>query len=137
MTDPDQVPAEVREASQQFAEPQPMRRGSISTRYVKCSKPGCACSQHAEGRHGPYYSLTRAVRGQTRSRLLTPAQAAIAQRQIDAGRAFRKQTEAFWTASEAWADRELNQAEAAPQGAVKKKGSAKPSKRRRPPRSKR
>jgi hypothetical protein len=136
MSGSDQVPTEVREVSQQIAEPKPMRRGSLSTRFVKCSKPGCACSQSAEGRHGPYYSLTKAVKGQTRSRLLTAAQAEIAQRQIEAGRRFREQTEAFWRASEDWADRELSEAEAAPERAVKKRGSEKRSKRRRPPKSK-
>ena len=46
-----------------------MRRGSLSERYVKCSKPGCPCATDPQARHGPYVSLTRAVEGQTQSRL--------------------------------------------------------------------
>ena len=33
------VPAGVQKLATELAEPQPMRRGSLSERYVKCSKP--------------------------------------------------------------------------------------------------
>src|SRR3989304_5596338 len=39
------VPARVRALVAQFADPKPMRRGSLGTRYVKCSKPGCGCAE--------------------------------------------------------------------------------------------
>ena len=136
MTDPTQVPTEVRETSQHFADLRPMRRGSVSKRFVKCSKADCACARSADRRHGPYYSLTKAVQGQTRSRLLTEAQATLAQRQIDTGRRFREQTDAFWKAAEAWADHELDESAAASQETVKKGGSKKPSRPRRSRRSK-
>ena len=34
------VPPEVQQLATQISEPKPMRRGSLSERYVKCSKPG-------------------------------------------------------------------------------------------------
>jgi hypothetical protein len=84
-----------------------MRRGSLSERAIKCSKPGCACARDPKARHGPYFSLTRAVGGKTRSRFLTPQQAVVAKQQIEAGRSFRDRTDAYWDACEQWADSEL------------------------------
>jgi hypothetical protein len=55
-----------------------MRRGSLSERTIKCSKPGCACAKDPKARHGPYHSLTLAVEGKTRSRFLTAEEALIA-----------------------------------------------------------
>jgi hypothetical protein len=84
-----------------------MRRGSLSERYVKCSKPGCACSANPKARHGPYYSLTRAVGGQTRSRFLTAKEAEVVREQIETGQQFRHRVEAYWAACEQWAETQL------------------------------
>jgi hypothetical protein len=73
-----------------------MRRGSLSERTIKCSKPGCACAQNPKARHGPYYSFTHAVRGKTRSRFLTAVEADLVRQQIDAGRRFRSHVDALW-----------------------------------------
>ena len=100
-----------------------MRRGSLSERTVKCGKPGCACAQDPKARHGPYYSLTHAVEGKTRSRFLTAEQAGIVQQQIDAGREFRAHVDAYWYACEEWADRQLADSPTSSQEA--KKGSSK------------
>ena len=66
-----------------------MRRGSLSERYVKCSKPGCACAERPAARHGPYYSLTRTVGGRTQSRFVPAEQADLVREQIAAGQQFR------------------------------------------------
>jgi hypothetical protein len=63
--------AHLRKLAADLAEPKPMRRGSLSERTIKCSKPGCACAENPKACHGPYFSLTRAVDGKTRSRFLT------------------------------------------------------------------
>jgi hypothetical protein len=98
-----------------------MRRGSVSERYIKCSKPGCPCGEDAQARHGPYTSLTRAVAGKTSSRYLSPKQAEKAGQQVQAAHEFRQRLEAYWEACERWADREL---EAEPRAeALEKKGS--------------
>ena len=86
---------------------QPMRRGSVSERSMKCNKPGCRCGEDPKARHGPHYSLTRGVGGETRSRYLSEPQAALAREQIGAGRQFRRKVEAFWQGCEEWADQEL------------------------------
>ena len=130
MTDAPEVPSRVRALAAQFGAPTPMRRGSLTERYVKCSKPGCRCAEDPAARHGPYYSLTRGVGGRTQSRWLGAAQVDLARRQVEAGQQFRAQVEAYWAACEAWADAQLA-APAATPAAGQKGGSRRPSRRRR------
>jgi len=105
-----------------------MRRGSLSERSVKCGKPGCTCATDPKARHGPYFSLTRAVKGCTQSRFLTAQQAPIARRQIGSGHEFRRQVDAYWRICEQWADEELQGFATAAAEAVKKGGSTRASK---------
>jgi hypothetical protein len=102
-----------------------MRRGSVSERTVKCSKPGCPCGTNPNARHGPYYSLTRAVAGRTHSRLLSPEQATIARQQIEAGRAFRAKLDAYWEGCETWADSQLANSPQTASAAEAEKGGSK------------
>jgi hypothetical protein len=112
-----------------------MRRGSLSERTVKCSKPDCACARDPKARHGPYYSLTRAVAGKTRSRFLTAEQADLARQQIGAGRKFRARVDHYWEACEEWADSQL--AAWASSEEAKKGGSQRTSKTKSSRKSKR
>jgi hypothetical protein len=114
------VPGPVRELATRLALPQPMRRGSLSERYVKCSKPGCACATNPKARHGPYYSLTRAVAGQTHSRLLSAEEADLVREQIAMGQQFRQRVETYWTACEQWADAQLEKRQEPEEPEVKK-----------------
>ena len=129
------VPTPVRTLAAQVAEPTPMRRGSLSERYVKCSKPGCACAERPTARHGPYFSLTRTVGGRTQSRFVPAAQAAQVRQQIAAGQQFRRHVDAFWQACEQWADAQLEGPEAAAPEAAKKGASKPPSRPKSSPRS--
>jgi len=88
-------------------------------------------------RHGPYYSLTWAVGGQTRSRILDSEQAAVAREQIKADREFRLEVESYRRACEQWADQQLTQVqdEAGSQEAAKKGGSKRRSEKKLSPRS--
>src|SRR5438876_6884434 len=107
MTASPEIPARVRQLATELAQPQPMRRGSVSERTIKCGKAGCACANDPQARHGPYHSLTQAVKGKTRSRFLTAEQATTAQQQITAGRKFREQVDDYWEACEEWADAQI------------------------------
>lgn len=131
------IPAAVRDLARQLTEPRPMRRGSVSTRYVKCNKPGCACAARTEARHGPYVSVVRVVAGTTQSRWVPAEQVVMLRRQVEAGQQFRKQVEAYWQACEQWADAQLDVPEAAAQEAAKKGGSKRRLQPRSSPRSKR
>jgi Family of unknown function (DUF6788) len=135
MADTLDVPAPVRILAAQVAEPTPMRRGSLSERYVKCSKPGCACAERPTARHGPYYSLTRTVGGRTQSRFVPAAQTALVRQQIAAGQQFRRHVDAFWDACERWADAQLAGPAPAAPAADKKGASRRPSRPKSSPRS--
>ena len=110
--------------------PHAMRRGSVAERFMKCSKPNCACHSDAEKRHGPYLSLTATQKGKTQSRYLTPQQSEIARRQIDAGRKFNRQVDAYWKLCQQWADEELDAGSATSGEAAKKGGSVRASEQR-------
>jgi len=129
-----EIPARVRDLALQLTKPKPMRRGSLSERYVKCSKPGCSCAGDPKARHGPYFSLTRGVGGRTQSRFISPTQAELVRHQVEAGQQFRRQVEAFWEACEQWADAQL--ATPAASEAAQKRGSRQPWKAKSSKRSK-
>ncbi len=133
----ERVPAVVRKLAKELAEPSPMRRGSVSERFMKCGHKECRCQHDRQARHGPYYSLTRAEGGKTRSRYLSAEQAALARQQVEAGQEFRKLVERYWQACEQWGDTQLGASEAASHEAVKKGASKQRSKPRSSPRSKR
>ena len=124
------VPTDVFNLAQQLADPKPMRRGSLTERYVKCNKAGCACGDSEDDRHGPYYSVSRVVKGCTQSQWLDGGHVDTVRRQIEDGQQFRKNVEAYWQACERWADAELESPEAASKGAAEKKGSKRQSKPR-------
>jgi hypothetical protein len=115
------VPPDVRAAAADVSHPAPMRRGSLTERFVKCGKAACACHRDRGARHGPYYSVSRVVDGQTQSRWLTADQAAVVRTHVAAAHRFRDQVTAYWAACERWADAELeaaaDEADAAKKGA--------------------
>ena len=131
------VPEAVGALAARLADPKPMRRGSVSERYMKCGQRACRCQEDLHARHGPYYSLTRAEGGKTRSRYLTSEQAAVARRQAETGQQFRTHIEAYWRACEQWADAELDAPEAASKEAAKNGASKRRSRPRSSARSKR
>lgn len=133
---PSDAPPNLRQLAANLADTKPMRRGSLSERTIKCSKSGCACAKDPKARHGPYYSLTHAVGGKTRSRFLNAEQADLAQQQINAGREFRSRVDAYWEACETWADTQLDGLKASSEE-VKKRASQPTSKTQSSKKSKR
>jgi hypothetical protein len=130
------LPSRVQQAVDSLCQPQPMRRGSFSVRYVKCSKPNCVCHRDPKGRHGPYYSWSRVVKGKTQSRFVEARQASTLQAQIAAGQQFRQDVESYWEACERWADEQLEPTVAS-SPAAEKKGSQQTFARKSAKRSKR
>lgn len=130
-------PVAVQQLAVDLAQARPMRRGSLSERYMKCGQSSCRCQQDPEARHGPYFSLTRGAGGTTRSRYLSQGQAILTRVQIEAGQKFRRQVDAFREACERWADAELEASEAASKMEAEKGGSKRRSRRKSSPRSKR
>ena len=135
MTNPTSLPPRVAELSAALSQPRAMRRGSVNERRMKCGQAHCACQRDPEARHGPYYTLTQATGGKTRSRYVAATQVPVLRRQIEAGREFRRQSGAYWKACEQWADAELESTPAAE--AAEKKGSRRASGKRSGKNSKR
>ena len=131
------IPKRLLKLAHEFTEPIPMRRGSLSVQYVKCGKPGCPCGERSEARHGPYTSVVRTVGGKTRSQRAPAARAEVLRRQVEAGQRFRRHIEQYWQACEQWADQELRAPEETLIEKAEKRGSAKRSRKRSAPRSKR
>ena len=133
MPDAAAVPVDVGAALAALTEPRPMRRGSLTTRLMKCGQPACPCRRDPAARHGPYTEWSRVVGGRRQSRYLSPAEAALVRTQIAAGRGFRRSVERLWEVAERWADAELSTDAA--QETAEKGGSATNSGRRSKPRS--
>jgi len=53
-----------------------VRPGHLGRRFMRCGKPDCRCKADPPVLHGPYYQWTWNVRGKTRSRWLSDAEAA-------------------------------------------------------------
>ena len=47
-----------------------LRPGSLTPRYRRCGKPTCRCAREGDPGHGPSWSLTWAVEGKTRTRII-------------------------------------------------------------------
>src|SRR5437870_12597024 len=107
MTKTNSVPPRVAQLSATLSQPQPMRRGSISQRRMKCGQPHCPCHRDAKARHGPYYTLTQAGAGKTRYRYESEEQLPTMRRQTQGGRERREQEEVYWEACGQWGDAEL------------------------------
>lgn len=130
------VPSRIAQFAAAFSQPEPIRRGSLYERRMKCGQAACACQDDPKAAHGPYFTLTQKVGGKTHSRYIPAGQAPLVQRQIESGRQFRERVEAYWEACERWADEQL---EAVPASAeeAEKKGSQRTWKTKSPRKSKR
>lgn len=131
MPDAGPVPADVAAALAALVEPRAMRRGSLTTRLMKCGQASCACHVDPDARHGPYIEWSRVVEGRRHSRYLSPEQAEVVRAQIAAGHDFRRAVEGLWEAAERWADAELS-TEAAGEGDEKRGSAARSPRRSRP-----
>lgn len=69
------VPARIAQLAAAFSQPEPIRRGSLCERRMKCGQATCACQDDPKAAHGPYFTLTKKVGGKTRSHYIPPEQA--------------------------------------------------------------
>ena len=138
MTPTDGMPEGVRRLAAEVGQARPMRRGSLSERWMKCGKATCACHRDPDARHGPYLSISRVVAGRTQSRYVAPDQVDLVRDQLAEGQAFRARIEGYWRACETWADTELKAASSeAPAAEAEKRGSRRTSRAKSRKKSKR
>jgi len=109
-----------------FGPPRPLRRGSITLRWVRCGKPGCPCATDDDARHGPYPSLSMVVNGRKRTVHLHEEDSEIVSRQIEQYRKIRDSFDAWVEECEKVADQEL---ESFRQETAEKMGSKRRSRR--------
>ena len=68
-----------------------MRSGSITGTSGRCGNPSCHCHRAGDPGHGPYYRLTRKVKGKTFTETFsTPASLKKAQREVAECQRFRQ-----------------------------------------------
>ncbi len=113
-----------------------LRPGSLVERFRRCGKPTCHCAEPGARAHGPSYSLTHAVEGKTVTKIIPASALERTRAQISEHRRFRELTRRFVEVSEQFCEARLaSSGEEA--GEVGKKNSARSSRRKSPPRSKR
>lgn len=79
---------------EQIAQLGDMRSGSITGTGGRCGNPNCHCHLVGDAGHGPYYRLTRKVKGKTvTATFSSPARLAKAQREVAECQRFRKLSE--------------------------------------------
>ena len=59
-----------------------LRPGSLVQNYRRCGRPNCFCADKQHAGHGPYWLLTRTVKGKTRSQSIPASQVKATQAQI-------------------------------------------------------
>src|SRR5215471_9338171 len=125
------VPTRIAQLAAVFSQPEPIRRGSLYERRMKCGQAACACQDDPQAAHGSYFTLTQKVKGKTRSRYIPPQQAPQVRQQIESGWQFRERVEAYWDACEQWADEQL-EADSTSDQEAKKRAPNGPPPRGRP-----
>jgi len=112
------------------------RRGSVSENYRKCGKPNCACAQPDHPGHGPRFLWTRTARGRgTVGRQLAAGEVAKVRREVARHAEFASVSERIAEVNEKICEARPiagTDAPSMPEGG--KGGSARRSRRRRPPR---
>ena len=73
----------------ELAELEDMRQGSLVERYRKCGKPTCRCAKADAVAHGPSWSLTRAVKGKTRTKIIPSQSVESTRQQLQCAKTFR------------------------------------------------
>jgi hypothetical protein len=117
------------------------RRGSLNEVRRKCGKPNCACAQPGHPGHGPQYNLTRSEGGRTVARHLRPGpELDKIRREVGAYERFRDLVGQVTDVNEAICEARpvsppgVAGDDGSPPSGGEKGGSARPSRRRRPPR---
>lgn len=114
-----------------------LRPGSLTRRFRRCGKTNCHCAKSDSPGHGPLWSLTWAVHGQTHSRVI-PAGTAVerTKEQIAEYHRFQELVRRFIATSERLCEAKLHAAVQTSEATEEKKGSTAHSRRRSSKRSK-
>ncbi len=85
---------------EQLGEVGDMRQGTVSERYLKCGKAECRCGREPNYSHGPYFSLTKSVKGKTVTRVIPKPAVELTKTQITQFQEFRRLSQEFLAVNE-------------------------------------
>ena len=122
-----------REIQDQLAGLGDLRPGSLTPRFRKCGKPSCHCAAQGDPGHGPSWSLTWAVEGKTRTRIIPAEAVEETQAQIAEYRRARALTRELFEVSTQMCDVQLDAIKATQKKTSSRRSSRK-SATRSPPR---
>ena len=109
-----------------------LRPGSLTERYRKCGKPTCHCAAEGDPGHGPSWSLTWAVEGKTRTRIIPAEAVEQTQTQIAEYRRARVLTRELFEVSTQMCDVQLDTVKATQKKTSSRRLSRKSAARRLP-----
>ena len=130
-------PASLQDRLVQLAAIGDLRPGSLSSRFLRCGKPSCRCSDPDAPGHGPYWSLTFKSDGKTITRSVPPHALERTRQQIAEYKRFRALTGEFVEVSQQLCQARLRQGTGKAVAAGKKMPSRPPSSPKSVPRSER
>jgi len=110
-----------------------MRPGSLVARYRACGKPSCHCADKSQRGHGPSWSLTHAVAGKTRTKIIPAEAVQQTKEQIAEYHRFRHRVRELVEVSEKLCDAQMGDSKAAEPSAAKKGASKAPLSQRLKP----
>ena len=99
---------------------EPFRQGSLTARYHTCGKAYCHCSQENDPGHGPYWTLSRAVKGKSIAKNISPDAVDLTKQQIARFHEFQKIIEQIKETNIRICDAQLEKGRAASRKAEKK-----------------
>lgn len=91
-----------------------LRAGSLKSRYRRCGKPNCHCAADGDPGHGPYWSVSRLIKGRMHSRAVPAEAVPETRRQIEECRRFRALTAELIEVSDALCEHRLAERRASP-----------------------
>lgn len=109
MAEPDVLTLETRrrELLEAIAGIGDLRAGSLKPRYRKCGKPNCHCAAEGDPGHGPYWSISRLIKGKMHSRAVPAEAVVLTRRQVRECRRLRALTAELIEVSDSLCERRL------------------------------
>ena len=77
-----QLENEIAKIKRQIADLEDLRPGTLSKQYNVCGTPGCRCKASPPQRHGPYYQLSLARKGKSKTRFVRREEVATIQKEL-------------------------------------------------------
>lgn len=72
----------IHELIQQLLDLEPFRQGSLTARYHTCGKDYCHCARKDDPGHGPYWTLSRTIKGKNVAKTIRPDAVGLTKQQI-------------------------------------------------------